>query len=156
MVSLLLRRTDDFLRMVSCGNAIHPFLGTLLLCFILILNCYYDWHDHNKLLVICDNSPSFLVHGVSFVGINKWIVYSNNNNNNNSKSGNTNINNNSNSGNNNPKKAAIIATAETITATTTVVNYFWEVYRWSCLSIETKGKDEFLHIRKLSMTLESE
>jgi len=141
--------------MVSCDNIIYPFLVILFWCFIIILNYRYDWHDHNKLFVICDNSPSFLVHGVSFVEINKWIVYNNNNNNNN-KSENTNINNNSNSGNNNPKIATILTTVGTITATKTAVNYFWEVYRRSSLSIEAKGKDGFLHIRTVSMTFESE
>ena len=71
-------------------------------------------------------------------------------------SGNNNINNNSSSGNNNPKTATIIATAGTITATKTAVNYFRELYRRSVLSIEANGKDRFLYIRIVSMTLESE
>ena len=71
-------------------------------------------------------------------------------------SGNNNINNNSSSGNKNRKTATIIATAGTITAATTTVNYFREVYRRSGLYIEANGKDGFLHIRTVSMTLESE
>ena len=45
----------------------HPFIIPFS-CFTLSFKLHYDWHDdHNKLLSISDNSPSFLIHGVSFV-----------------------------------------------------------------------------------------
>ena len=45
----------------------HPFIIPFS-CFTLNFKLHYDWHgDHNKLISISDNSPSFLIHGVSFV-----------------------------------------------------------------------------------------
>ena len=45
----------------------HPFIIPFS-CFTLNFKLHYDWHDdHNKFLSISDNSPSFLIHGISFV-----------------------------------------------------------------------------------------
>ena len=53
---------DLCLRDIVNHGFIIPFLF-----FTINFKLPYDWHNHNKLLSISDNSPYFLIHGVSFV-----------------------------------------------------------------------------------------
>ena len=76
------KRMDDFLRIVSCDNLIHPFLVAPFSCYSLVLNII-------MIDMITINYVAFIItlsllsrSWCLFCGrMTKWIVYNNNNNN---------------------------------------------------------------------------